>query len=104
MSFDVADSDFDIPMLNAGTNYYIVYDTDGDNSLTDETPSVLTNSSGDIWDISSINPSDGRIFTLATEASSNNIPTDITPSASSVDENVAVGSVIASLTTTDADP
>lgn len=103
LSFDVDDTDFNVPALNAGTNYYVVYDTDGDGVLDDETPTTLSNTSGSIWEIASINPSDNRIFTLVTETSSNNIPTNISLSASSINENVTAGSIFGTLSTTDAD-
>lgn len=64
--FDVGDSDFDLPALRSGTNYYLVADTDGDASLADETPFALTNSSGNLW-TSSLDFSDGAIFTLVSE-------------------------------------
>lgn len=44
-----------------------------------------------------------REFTIATQASSNNIPTNITLSPTSVNENVAVNTTIGTLSTTDAD-
>lgn len=104
LDFDVADTTFNVPALNAGTNYYFVYDSDNDWNLNDETPSSMTNISGDIWRISGINLSHDQIFTLATEAGANNIPTDISISSSDVDENVVDGSTVWTLSTTDADP
>jgi len=104
LDFDVADSDFDIPVLNAGSNYYIIYDTDGDDDLSDEAPITLINTSGDIWRVSGINPESERVFTLATEASSNNIPTDIWLTPQDIDENNTPWVAIGTLSTTDADP
>ena len=103
LDFDVADSNFDVPALNAWTNYYFVYDTDIDGNLNDETPLSMTNVSGDTWRISGINLSHNQTFTLATEAGSNNIPTDINISSTSIDENVADGSTVWTLSTVDAD-
>lgn len=40
---DVADPDFDIPVLSAGTQYFFLYDTNNNNSLSDETPTAMTN-------------------------------------------------------------
>lgn len=45
LEFDVGDSDFDVPALSSGTSYYIVYDSDNDNDLSDETPTAMTNTS-----------------------------------------------------------
>lgn len=63
----------------------------------------MTNTTGNIWQISGINLSNTQTFTIATQASSNNIPTDITLSNDSIDENVANGSTIGTLSTTDLD-
>jgi hypothetical protein len=103
LEFDVNETDFNIPILNAGTNYYIVYDNDGDGSLSDETPSVMTNTSGSLWEISGVNPENDRIFTIATQSSSNSIPTNISLSNDTLNENVGAGSVIGTLSTTDSD-
>ena len=68
MQFDVADSDFDVPSLSTGTAYYLIYDSDDDGNLSNETPIALTNSSGDIWEtMANIDLDDGVEFTLATE-------------------------------------
>lgn len=67
LQVDVADADFDIPTLNNGTSYLLIYDSDNDNDLSDETPVVLTNSSGDIWETTgTIDFTDGMEFTFAT--------------------------------------
>jgi hypothetical protein len=62
-TFDVDDSDFNIPASETGT-YYIITDTDGDGSLADETPIAMTNTSGSNWQ-SSIDIDDGTLFTIA---------------------------------------
>jgi len=103
-SFDVEDSNFNIPNLTAWINYFFVFDSDGDWNLSNETPSIMTNTTGTIWESNSVNISDGQIYTIATLASSNNIPTDISISATDINENVANGTLLATLTTTDADP
>ena len=69
LQFDVADSDFNVPDLLLGTEYYIIVDSDNDGDLSDETPTALTNTSGDLWS-ASVDFADNAIFTLATEASS----------------------------------
>ena len=63
----------------------------------------MTNISGNIWQISGVNLAHTQTFTIATQASSNNIPTDISLSNNTVDENVANGSTIGTLSTTDLD-
>ena len=103
LDFDVADTDFNVPNLNAGTQYFFLYDTNNNNSLADDTPTAMTNPSGNIWRISGINPAHLREFTIATQASTNNIPTNITLSSTSINENVAVNTTIGTLSTTDAD-
>ena len=103
LDFDVADPDFDIPALSAGTQYFFLYDTNNNNSLADDTPTAMTNPSGNIWRISGINPAHLREFTIATQASTNNIPTNITLSPTSVNENVAINTTIGTLTTSDLD-
>jgi hypothetical protein len=100
--FDVDDTNFDIPVLTAGTNYYFVYDSDGDSTLADETPVSMTNTSGSLWS-TNLNLADETVFTIASEASSNNIPTDITLSNNTINENSIANTVVWSLTTTDGD-
>jgi hypothetical protein len=50
----------------------------------------MTNTSGSIWQIANINLANNQIFTISSEASTNNIPTDISLSNNSVNENIAV--------------
>jgi len=102
-SFDVDNSFFDIPNLNSGTNYYFVYDSNNNWDLEDETPISMNNLSWSIWWVQWINLSSWNLFTIATESSSNNIPTDIILSDLSVEENLAAGSVISTISTTDLD-
>ncbi len=67
LEFDVDDADFDVPVLVTGTTYYIVYDTNGDTNLSDETPIALTNSSGSLWETAAaIDMASGTRFTIAT--------------------------------------
>ena len=103
LEFDVGDSDFDVPALSTGTGYYFIYDSDNDNTLSDETPQLMTNTSWNLWKISGIDLDDAREFTLATQASTNNIPTDISLSNNIINENIAIGSTVGTLSTTDAD-
>ncbi len=72
-AFDVDDPEFNVPSNGSTTeSYFLLYDTDGDLDLSDETPVQLydngTNGddvSGDnIWTINGINMADGAIFTL----------------------------------------
>ena len=103
LDFDVANSWFDVPLLSTGSNYYFIYDSNINGSLSDETPLVMTNTSWTIWQISGINLSNLQRFTLVSLTSSNNIPTNITLSNNTINENVASWSTIWIITTTDAD-
>ena len=103
LDFDVGDTDFDVPATSTGTTYYAVYDSDNDNDLSDETPTAMINISGEIWRLSGINPADEREFTIATAASSNNIPTDISLSNNTLAENVVANTTLGTLTSTDTD-
>ncbi|MFA5917022.1 MAG: hypothetical protein WC850_02170 [Candidatus Gracilibacteria bacterium] len=103
LDFDVANSGFDVPLLSTGSNYYFIYDSNNNGSFSDETPLVMTNTSGNIWQILGINLSNLQKFTLVSLSSSNNIPTNITLSNNTINENVVLGSIIGTLTTTDAD-
>ncbi len=42
LEFDVEDSDFNVPDLQGGTSYYLIYDSDSDTDLSDETPLAMT--------------------------------------------------------------
>ncbi|MEW7290749.1 DUF7507 domain-containing protein [Aquimarina sp. 2304DJ70-9] len=67
LEFDVDDAQFDVPPLVTGTTYYIVYDTNGNNDLSDETPIALNNASGSLWETTAaIDFATGTRFTLAT--------------------------------------
>lgn len=103
LDFDVESTFFDIPTLSSWTNYYIVFDIDLDWLLSDETPTLLTNVSWTIWRASGINLSNGSIFTLASESSSNNIPTNIWLSDNYVLENEVSWTTVWVLSTTDLD-
>lgn len=103
LDFDMANPNFDIPDPSLGTDYYFIYDSDNDNSLSDETPQAMTNTTWDIWQIAWVNLDNLREFTIASQASTNNIPTDIALSNNSIDENVAPNTNIWTFTTVDAD-
>ncbi len=103
LDFDVANSAFDVPLLSTGTIYYFLYDTDNDNLLSDETPLSMTNTAWTIWQISWVNLQNWQEFTLASLSSSNNIPTNITLSNSTINENVAIWTTVWTFSTTDAD-
>lgn len=64
MDFDVADSDFNIPAPLDSGNYYFIYDTDNDNSLTDETPQSMTDQGSNLWRVT-VDFGSGGLFTLA---------------------------------------
>ncbi|WP_459212370.1 hypothetical protein, partial [Aquimarina rhabdastrellae] len=67
IQFDVEDAEFDVPILLGGNAYHLIYDSDGDQDLSDEIPISLTNVSGDIWETTTaLDISNNRIFTLAT--------------------------------------
>ena len=103
LDFDVWNTNYDIPDLSIWTNYYFVYDSDNDNLLSDETPISMTNTIWNIWQISWINLNNLQIFTIATQASTNNIPTDINISNNNINENVAAWTTIWTLSTIDED-
>lgn len=104
LDFDVANSNFDIPLLSTWSSYYFIYDSNNNSSLTDETPQVMTNTTWNIWQISWVNLSDNQIFTIATQSTSNNIPTNINLSNNTINENISPFSTVWNLTTTDSDP
>ncbi|MBZ0165454.1 MAG: hypothetical protein K8I00_01515, partial [Candidatus Omnitrophica bacterium] len=68
ITFDVDDTDFNIPGLLEGVNYYIVVDSDKDGNFSDQIPLALTNVSGSLWRVANYNLADGEKFTLATES------------------------------------
>lgn len=103
LDFDIANTDFDIPIPSTGTNYYFIQDSNNNGNLADETPTVMTNLWWNLWRAAGVNINDNQIFTIATLASTNNIPTNITLSNNNINENVAANSVIGTLSTTDAD-
>ncbi|MBQ4818419.1 hypothetical protein J8M14_00005, partial [Aquimarina sp. MMG016] len=79
VQFDVADGDFDVPNLISGTAYFIVVDTNDDGELSDETPTALTNVSGDLWEVD-VDFANNALFSIATsfiDTDGDNIP-DVT--------------------------
>lgn len=64
MDFDVADSDFNIPAPLDADDYYFVYDTDNDGSLSDETPVAMTDQGSNLWR-TTVDFGSGGLFTLA---------------------------------------
>ena len=75
IQFDVADTEFDVPAPIEGTSYYLIYDSNNDDDLSNETPIALTNSSGDIWETSTaIDFANGMEFSLATQVAPQNSP------------------------------
>lgn len=101
--FDVWNSDFNIPNLDSWTNYYFVYDSNNNWDLSDETPISMINTSWNIWWVFWVNLWDWNIFTIATESSWNNIPTDIILSNNSIDENIPVWTTVWVFSTLDID-
>ena len=65
-AFDVADADFNIPPLQSGAVYYIIYEVGDSDFSAGATTSALTNSGGDIWEID-LNMADNTYFTIASE-------------------------------------
>jgi hypothetical protein len=63
----------------------------------------MTNTSGTLWESNAINMGDDQLFTIASLRSTNNIPSNISLSPSSIDENSAAASIIGTLSTTDLD-
>lgn len=74
VQIDMANTNFDIPDLEAGTSYYLLRDTNGDNILADETPIAMTETApgSNIWSASGIDFVNGESFSIATEADSDN--------------------------------
>ncbi len=66
LTFDVEDSDFDVPNVFFGDSYYFVHDTDTDGSLSDETPIEMSDEGSGLWSISGIDIDDGELFSIAT--------------------------------------
>lgn len=64
MDFDVADSDFNIPAPLDADDYYFVYDTDNDGSLSDETPVAMSDQGSNLWR-TTVDFGSGGLFTLA---------------------------------------
>jgi len=103
LSFDVDDINFDIPAPSLGTNYYFLLDSNNNGDLSDETAQIMTNTSLSNWSITWIDIDDGQIFTIASQASLNNIPTDIMLSSINSNENVTNGTTLGTLSTSDSD-
>jgi len=103
LSFDVWNTNYDIPATSSGVTYYFIYDSDDDESLADETPSAMTDEWSNIWSFTWVNLNHLQIFTIATVASTNNIPTNIILSSNNVDENVSSWTTVWSLSTSDLD-
>jgi len=100
--FNVANPDFDIPAAFGGT-YYFVYDSNSNGNLSDEIPTAMTNLWGNIYRAAGQNLSNGQKFTISTIRSSNNIPTDISLSPTSIDENSSAWSTVGTLSSSDLD-
>jgi hypothetical protein len=71
----VADTDLIVPAPVLGTAYYLIYDSDNDGSLSDETPVQMYDdgatggddtASDNTWTINTINFDSGEEFTIAT--------------------------------------
>ena len=64
--FDVANTTFDIDTPPQTTDYFFVKDDNNNGDLSDDTPILMTNTSGDLWSTSAaLTVADGQIFTLA---------------------------------------
>jgi hypothetical protein len=103
LDFDVWNINFDVPNTSTWTNYYYTYDSNGNGLLADETPQIMTNISWNIWRIAWTNINNGRTFTISTLATDNNIPTNISLSNNTVNENVVSWTTVWTLSSTDAD-
>lgn len=68
LTFNMDDPEMDIPAPLGDGYYYFIYDTDGDGSLADETPTALVNQGGGIWK-TTVDFGAGGLFTIATSAS-----------------------------------
>lgn len=87
MDFDVADSDFNVPDPLDGDDYYFIYDTDNDGSLSDETPLAMSDQGSNLWR-TTVDFGSGGLFTLA--STENPAISSLTPADN--DTNVAVNS------------
>ncbi len=67
---DIDDPDADLPVFANGS-YYLIVDMDQDADLTDETPILMTNSSGSLWR-TSLNFPKETIFTIGAKIASTN--------------------------------
>ncbi len=67
LQFDVGDTEFNVPDLINGNEYFIVIDEDKDSDLSNNIPVKLNLASAN-WVSDAIDFSGGEIFTLATEA------------------------------------
>ena len=103
LEFNLANPNFDVPDLSAWTSYYFLYDSNNNNSLSDETPQAMINTTWDIWITSWMDLDNLREFTIATLASTNNIPTDISLSNNIINENLPIWSNIWNFSTSDLD-
>ncbi len=71
----VENTNYDIPSLSYGSSFYLIYDTDNDNSLSDEEPIVLYDdgshgdetSSDNVWSIHATNLGNNTLFSFATQ-------------------------------------
>lgn len=104
LDFNVENLDFNIPDPSLWINYYFLFDSNNNGSLSDESPLIMTDQWWNIWRISWINLWHNQIFTIASQASSNNIPTDISLSNTSIYENSGENFSIWTFSSVDLDP
>ncbi len=69
LQFDVDDAEFNVEVQLSGDTYFLVYDSDNDGDLSDETPTALTKGASDnLWYTATpVNFTNGQIFTLASK-------------------------------------
>jgi len=86
LDFDLSNPYFNIPLTSTWTNYYFTYDNNWNGLLADEKPKIMRNLWWDIWWIWWININNNSIFTISTQAISNNIPNDFTLSNNNIND------------------
>lgn len=91
MDFDIADPDFNVPDALDSDDYYFIYDTDNDGSLTDETPLAMSDQGSNLWR-TTVDFGTGGLFTLA--STENPAISNISPADNATDVGVNSNLVI----------
>ena len=95
VEFDVANSNFNVPSLQGGTSYYLIYDSDDDGVLSDETPVAMKDDGTGGDDTSSDSNWTAQINFPASMADGRidfNIATEVDPPPTVTDANISINS------------